>query len=214
MSTAVKASLTTNHISSLANHTRAWEVMGQVPNSMGVVGEQKMSLILPSPGSIRSEPGRNAILARLLSDAVEALECDAERARAALFRAVALVGETHTAATSTCRGGLASWQAQRTMAFIDEHLEGGTRIIELAGNVRLSPSHFCRAFKEFFGCSPKQFILERRIQRALELMLATDSSLCDIAQVCGFADQAHFSRMFRKFVGITPNAWRRARAIG
>jgi AraC family transcriptional regulator len=170
-----------------------------------------MSLVLPSPRSIRREPGRNAILARLLSDAVEALECDTERARASLFRAVALVGETPTSATSTRRGGLASWRAERTMALIDEHLEGGTRITELAANVRLSQSHFYRAFKEFFGCSPKRFILERRIERALELMLATDSSLCDIAQACGFADQAHFSRMFRRFVGITPNAWRRAR---
>ena len=171
-----------------------------------------MSLDLPSPRSIPGEPGRNAILAHLLCDAVEALECDTERARASLFRAVALVRQTPTSAPDTRRGGLAPWQAQRTIALIDEHLAGRTEITQLAANVRLGQSHFYRAFKEFFGRSPTQFVLQRRIERALELMLATDSRLCDIALACGFADQAHFSRMFRKLIGLTPNAWRRARA--
>ena len=76
-----------------------------------------MSLVLPSPRSIPWEPGRNGILARLLSDAVESLECDTERARASLFRAVALVQQTPTAAPDT--RGLALWQAQKTIALID-----------------------------------------------------------------------------------------------
>jgi AraC family transcriptional regulator len=178
---------------------------------LGIVWRAKMSFVLPSSRSIPGEPGRNSILARLLCDAVEALECDTERARASLFRAVALVQQPHASAPDTRRGGLAPWQAQKTMAFIEERLPGRTEITQLAANVRLSQSHFHRAFKEFFGRSPKQFILQRRIERALELMLATDSRLCDIALTCGFADQAHFSRMFRKLVGLTPNAWRRAR---
>jgi AraC family transcriptional regulator len=171
-----------------------------------------MSLVLPAPRSIPVEPGRNAILARLLCDAVEALESDTERARASLFRAVALVRQTPTSAPDTRRGSLAPWQAQRTMALIDEHLAGRTGITQLAANVSLSQSHFHRAFKEFFGRSPKQFILQRRIERALELMLVTDSRLCEIALACGFADQAHFSRRFRQHVGLTPNAWRQARS--
>lgn len=171
-----------------------------------------MSLVLPAPRSVPVEPGRNAILAHLLCEAAEALESDTGRARASLFRAVALVRQTPTSAQDARRGGLASWQAQRTMALIDEHLAGRTGILQLAANVRLSQSHFHRAFKEFFGRSPKQFILQRRIGRALELMLATDSRLCEIALACGFADQSHFSRMFRRHVGLTPNAWRRARS--
>jgi transcriptional regulator GlxA family with amidase domain len=42
------------------------------------------------------------------------------------------------------------------------------------------------------------------------LMLTTDSRLCNTAQACGFADQAHFSRIFHRLVGLSPNAWRRA----
>jgi AraC family transcriptional regulator len=170
-----------------------------------------MSLVLSPPGLIAGEPGRNAILVRLLSDAVEALERDTERARASLIRAVALVGETPASTPGVRRGGLASWQAKRTVVLIDEQLESATRITGLAAHLRLSQSHFSRAFKQFFGCAPQRFILERRIERAQGLMLTTDSRLCDIAQACGFADQAHFSRTFSKLVGASPNAWRRAR---
>ena len=169
-----------------------------------------MSQVLAATRSASGEPGRNAILARLLCDAVEALECDIERARASLVRAVALVGQTPASAPNNRRGGLAPWQVDRTIALIDEH-HGRTGITQLAANVKLSQGHFSRVFKEFFGRSPKQFILERRIERALGMMIATDSRLCDIALACGFADQAHFSRIFRKLVGLTPNAWRRAR---
>jgi AraC-like DNA-binding protein len=42
-------------------------------------------------------------------------------------------------------------------------------------------------------------------------MLAGDCRLCDVAQSCGFADQSHLSRVFRRLVGVAPNAWRRTR---
>src|SRR5271168_5093683 len=163
-----------------------------------------------SPRSISADLGQNAILARLLSDAVEALECDTDRARASLSRAVALVGGSLASAPATSRGGLASWQAQKAIALIDERLEGGARVTELAADVRLSQSHFSRAFKLSFKSSPRQYIQQRRIARAQQLMLKTDNQLSDIALACGFSDQAHFSRMFRKCVGLAPKAWRRA----
>ena len=150
-----------------------------------------MSVDLPSLRSIPGESARNAILARLLVDAAEALEGDTERARASLARAVALVGDTPASAPNARRGGLASWQAQRTTALIGKHLHGGARIGELAANLRMSRSHFSRAFKKSFGRSPQQFILERRIEHAQELMLAPGSRLSNIALDCWFADQAH-----------------------
>jgi AraC-like DNA-binding protein len=202
------APVTTNHILLLA--TRGWEWEAEVAYATPFTGELKMNLALPSSRFIPRKPSRDAILTRLLSDAVEALERDTERARTSLFRAVAMVEETPASASGPRRGGLASLQAKRALAQIDEHLaESGTRITELAAHVRLSQSHFSRAFKEFFGRSPQRFILERRIERAKERMLTTDDKICDVALACGFADQAHFCRMFHKLVGLPPNAWRR-----
>jgi AraC family transcriptional regulator len=169
-----------------------------------------MGRVRVPPRPICAELGQNAILARLLLDAFEALECDTDRARASLSRAVALVGESLASAPATSRGCLASWQAQKAIALIDERLEEGARVTELAADVRLSQSHFSRAFKLSFKSSPRQYIQQRRIARAQQLMLKTDRQLSDIALACGFCDQAHFSRTFRKCVGLSPKAWRRA----
>ena len=154
---------------------------------------------------------RDAILSRLLCEAVEALDSDTIRARASLFRAVALVQQP--SASISGRRGLAPWQARSTIALIDKDLAGRSDITRLAANVRLSHSQFHRAFKQFFGRPPRQFIIQRRIQRTLELMRSTDLRLSDIAQACGFFDQAHFSRAFRKLMGYTPGMWRRCQLM-
>ena len=62
------------------------------------------------------------------------------------------------------------------------------------------------------GDSPHEYIIRRRMERAQGLMLSTDKALSEIAAECGMADQAHFTRLFRRFVGESPGAWRRARA--
>jgi AraC-like DNA-binding protein len=54
--------------------------------------------------------------------------------------------------------------------------------------------------------------MSRRIGMAVELMLSSDAPLSEIAINCGFADQAHFSRQFRRTTGYTPSTWRRERA--
>jgi AraC-like DNA-binding protein len=117
------------------------------------------------------------------------------------------------AAISVCgrrpeTSGLAPWQEKRVAAFIDANLAGGVALDDLARVVRLSSSHFARAFKRSFGQTPHQFVIERRIARARDLMVGGDAPLCQIALQCGFADQAHLSRMFGKMIGTPPGAWR------
>ena len=109
------------------------------------------------------------------------------------------------------RAVLAPWQAHRVVAHIDAHLSQNLRLTDLAAIARLSSSYFSRAFKGSFGKAPHAFIIERRIVRAQQAMLAADEPLSQIALACGFADQAHLSRAFRRLTGRTPHAWRRAR---
>jgi AraC-like DNA-binding protein len=82
---------------------------------------------------------------------------------------------------------------------------------DLARLVRLSVSHFMRVFKDSFGCAPHAFLIRRRMERAQGLMLTTDEALGQIALACGLADQSHLTRLFQKWVGESPAAWRRAR---
>jgi AraC family transcriptional regulator len=112
------------------------------------------------------------------------------------------------------RGGLAPWQVRTLTTYIDANLNASLSCEVLARLTKLSVSHFARAFKCTFGYSPHVFLLRRRMERAQGLMLKSDAPLGQIAIECGFADQAHMSRLFRQFTGESPSAWRRARAIG
>jgi AraC family transcriptional regulator len=109
--------------------------------------------------------------------------------------------------------GLAPWQRARITSYVDANLAKRLSTAELAALVRLSTSHFCRAFKASLGCSPHEYVIQCRIVRAKMLMLETGISLAQIAAECGLADQAHLCRLFRRRVGISPSAWRRGQQL-
>jgi AraC-like DNA-binding protein len=83
---------------------------------------------------------------------------------------------------------------------------------ELARISRLHPAHLSRAFKQHMGCSIGEYSRQSRVSRARALLVATTLSLADIAAECEFADQAHFSREFKRLAGSTPLRFRRETA--
>jgi transcriptional regulator GlxA family with amidase domain len=165
-----------------------------------------MAAAEPLPGD-----GLLTIIARLLDDAGHALERDRRAAQACLARASALVHaeRDRDASTASTKGALAAWQVKRLSAFIDANLGGAITTEDLTDIVQMSTGHFFRSFKRSFGEAPFAFIARRRMLRAQELMLTTDEPLCQIALACGLCDQSHFTRVFRRVVGESPNAWRR-----
>ena len=104
--------------------------------------------------------------------------------------------------------GLSPLLLQRASTYIDEHLDAKLRLPEIARVVQLSPCHFARQFKQASGFSPHQFVVRRRIMRAAELLLSTESSHGEIALEIGCSDQSHFTTLFRKTTGMTPRAFR------
>ena len=154
----------------------------------------------------------DALIASLLSAALASLGDDQGPARGWIQQADRLLRPIPAAHVHT--GGLPPWAAERVAAHIERDMATTIRVEHVAKLVRLSKSHFGRAFKDTFGVSFLQFLVTRRIERAKSLMVTTKHSLCQIALACGFADQAHFSRTFRRVAGATPHAWRRQRAIG
>jgi AraC-like DNA-binding protein len=118
------------------------------------------------------------------------------------------------AAVRAPRGGLAPWQVRKLTTYVEMHLDSEIGTADLAALAKLSIFHFCRAFRESFNESPHAYVMRRRVERAQGLMLHSDVSLGQIAIDCGFTDQAHFNKSFRRIVGESPGAWRRARAIG
>jgi AraC family transcriptional regulator len=157
------------------------------------------------------------LIASLIEGAVARLEVDRKESHAYLLRALALLGShggsARSAQSAPIRGCLARWQMNRVVGYIDINLASGIRSRDLARLVDLSESHFSRAFKLSVGVPPHSYITRRRIELAREMMRASDQALSQIAIVCGWSDQSHFCRVFRRVVGLSPDEWRRANAI-
>jgi AraC family transcriptional regulator len=104
------------------------------------------------------------------------------------------------------RGGLSSAARRRTLEVIHSQLDSRLTIDMLAREAGLSVAHFSRAFRETMGRAPHQYLLSMRLEKARRLLEAPDANLSDVAHRTGFADQAHFTRLFKRSYGITPGA--------
>jgi AraC family transcriptional regulator len=109
------------------------------------------------------------------------------------------------------RGGLSTVAKRRALEMMDAQLDASLTVDILAQEVGLSTSHFARAFRETIGRAPHQYLLARRLERARHLLEAPDAVLSDVALRAGFADQAHFTRLFKREFGVTPGAVVRSR---
>jgi AraC family transcriptional regulator len=89
--------------------------------------------------------------------------------------------------------------------YIDEHLGSELSLDDLAAVARLSPYHFARLFKNSTGLPPHQYVIARRVERAKELLRdRVRLPLAEIALEMGFSSQSHFTRHFKRLVGVTP----------
>lgn len=152
--------------------------------------------------------GRTRVLTGLLTEALDELSPDQTAARTKIATALQMVGGAPRTAPHT--GGFAPWQVKRLEARIEAGLEGQLRVDELAGVVRVSRSHFSRAFKKTFHQPFSRYVMVLRLERARRLLAGTDLSISEIALACGLADQSHLTRLFHRQYGAPPSAWRRA----
>jgi len=98
-------------------------------------------------------------------------------------------------------------RAAALVELIDASLDGDLSVHRLARETALSPSHFAGCFAETFEFSVHQFVLSRRIKKALELLECGSIPSSDIALQCGFSSQSHFSSVFKKITGRSPSRY-------
>ncbi|OKO76007.1 hypothetical protein AC630_23440 [Bradyrhizobium sp. AS23.2] len=108
-------------------------------------------------------------------------------------------------------GELAKWQEARVKDVIAAHLDGNVTIAQLALECGIPLSIFSDAFTSSVGMPPHKWLLERRLEKAMEMMRQTKMSIAQIAMKCGFAGERHLVRVFSRVVGNSPHAWRSAR---
>jgi len=105
------------------------------------------------------------------------------------------------------KGGLADWQVNAVRTLVLSDLEERHSLTRLAATAKLSVGHFGRAFHMTYGMSPMKYVRHIKVEAACSLMLDDALPLSEIALQCGFADQAHFSRVFRAITGHPPKQW-------
>jgi AraC family transcriptional regulator len=159
----------------------------------------------------------------LIDSAIAAFDADRDTSRRYLMSAAAILrarSATHSATHSDAKrgleapppGGLATWQVNRVVDYIEQHLREkitGQRLAEL---VNVSVGQMFRAFRVSVGVSPFHYIARRRIEFACALLQTTRESLAQVAVASGLCDQSHLCRVFRRVMGVTPAMWRRANA--
>ncbi|WP_291690964.1 helix-turn-helix domain-containing protein [Bradyrhizobium sp.] len=110
-------------------------------------------------------------------------------------------------------GGLTPLQVRQVKELISANLDGDISIDAMAQLCGLSSGHFARAFRKTIGMAPHQWLLQRRIAIAQQLLRNAKLSLSEVALASGFVDQSHFTRVFGRITGASPGQWRKT-ALG
>ena len=96
------------------------------------------------------------------------------------------------------------------LLYIDQHFCENIGLKTLSKQASVTPAHFSRVFKQLIGMNITTYIMTKRIIRAKQLIHESDASVRTIADMCGFESLPHFHAMFKRVLGITPAAARKA----
>jgi AraC family transcriptional regulator len=107
-------------------------------------------------------------------------------------------------------------QLDEAIDYIERNLDREITVQALAERARLSISVFAHSFKKIMEISPYQFIITKRLERAIELLLDRDANLpiSTICQMCGFSSPSAFATRFRQKYGISPAKYRFSKGAG
>jgi AraC family transcriptional regulator len=144
---------------------------------------------------------RLAIVARLLC-----LQSETQRSARCAFDVIDGTAERQMRA-------LQKWRLKRVLEYVDKRLAEKISLSDLANVAGLSRMHFAAQFRAAMNLRPHEYLLRRRIKRAEELLQKSTMTLVEISLTVGFQTQAHFTTVFKRFVGETPYQWRSANGV-
>ncbi len=92
--------------------------------------------------------------------------------------------------------------------YIDLHLDDELTLAKIAKQLNYSESYLSRKFKHETGVAVKEYIIQKRLERAKALLLTSSASVQDISEKLRFCSQSYFAAAFKKAFGVTPTSWR------
>jgi AraC-like DNA-binding protein len=98
----------------------------------------------------------------------------------------------------------------RARRHLDEEYAAAWRVDDLAAACSVSRAHLTALFTAEVGQPPYTYLLERRVERAAELLRTTTATVSQVAAEVGFSSHAQLGRSFRRVLGVSPQQWRRS----
>ncbi|EKL8567085.1 AraC family transcriptional regulator [Pseudomonas aeruginosa] len=136
---------------------------------------------------------------------IESSQCSLER-ESLLLELVTQLFERR-AASLTSVDALEKQAVRRVRCRLEDDFDKPVTLEQLAQMVDLDPLYLIRVFKKNVGVSPHSYLIQVRVAQVQRLLRA-GVSIADAALACGFFDQSHMTRAFKKVVGITPGGFR------
>jgi AraC family transcriptional regulator len=106
------------------------------------------------------------------------------------------------------KGGLPSYKLRQAINYINDNLDCKIKLDDVASLLDLSQFYFCHLFKESTGIAPYKYVIQQRIEKAKQLIKQNKLTLAEITVECGFSSQSQMTNHFRKYLGVTPKAYR------
>ena len=95
--------------------------------------------------------------------------------------------------------------AKKAIGFIENNFHKDIDLSDISNYLNINPNYFCSLFKNIIGCSPKQYLIHYRIDKACELLRTNDLSISQVSKMVGFNDPLYFSKAFTKIKAINPS---------
>jgi transcriptional regulator GlxA family with amidase domain len=104
--------------------------------------------------------------------------------------------------------GGARQKVERSIAYMEQHVNQPLQVATLAAQANVSPSHFFALFKQLKGCPPMDYFTRLRMRHAREMLDTTSASVKEVAAALGYDDPFYFSRVFKSIHKVPPSRYR------
>jgi AraC family L-rhamnose operon transcriptional activator RhaR len=99
---------------------------------------------------------------------------------------------------------------EKSIQYLKENYSISAKLADLAAQSFLSPTYFCKLFKDYTGITVSEYVQKLRIEEACTLLKHTDNKIIVIAQKVGYKDIKHFNELFKKLTGMTPSVYKKS----
>lgn len=118
-----------------------------------------------------------------------------------------------------CRPDLTAYNSDRELAErvkkgLDTHFADMQAVDRLTREIGISQNHLIRLFKQYFKCTPHQYLSTLRIQKSIHLLGKTQMTILQIALTCGFGSLSNFYKCFKEQTGRTPREYKKKGDFG